>query len=277
MPTDQTYSSAARLLRPTSKLGPLFGVTRKDIDTAAREMDLGIRDEMNARRATRLRVVATGILGGLVALLALAGVVVTSTPVHAEEPAGDPTPFVLLVWSYPNADDPWDGDQILVNHVDLTEGSLAALDEWIAAQCGNFQVDLENDSPTTRALMDVGKLFNPGDPVEDHAYGAVTGDPWKYAVGTACAPEPSPEPSVDPTPQPSIDPSPQASIEPSPIAQAPPPVAAVPALKALPAAPIDVLAETGLEPWQVIGSIGLGLALIASGYGLVVAAGGRRS
>lgn len=110
------------------------------------------------------------------------------------EVAVDETPYVLFAWSVPNPADVWEGDQTLVNSIDLATADLGALDSWISEQCGYFQVDLENDSAITRELQKYGLLHDAGNPTEDHAYNApgLSGNPWKYVTGENCEEEPPP-------------------------------------------------------------------------------------
>jgi hypothetical protein len=100
----------------------------------------------------------------------------------------DPTPYKLLAWSLPcGVSDPWcPPGQTLVYVLDLSSPSLNALDDKLVGTCNDWQVDLEWDSATTAALIAIGVLTAPNHPKEDHAYGAVPGNPWKYVDNPPC-------------------------------------------------------------------------------------------
>jgi hypothetical protein len=105
----------------------------------------------------------------------------------------DATPYVLLAWQLPcGVASPWcPPGQNLVHHIDLTVPTLDALDDLLIGTCGDWQVDLEWDSPITDALIAAGILTAPNSPQEDHAYGAVPGNPWKYIDNPDCAAAPA--------------------------------------------------------------------------------------
>ena len=105
----------------------------------------------------------------------------------------DGTPYVLLAWQLPcGVADPWcPPGQTLVHHIDLAAPSLDALDNLILNTCVDWQVDLEKDSAITTALIAIGVLTAPGVPPEDHAFGAVPGNPWKFVDNPDCSVTPA--------------------------------------------------------------------------------------
>ncbi len=65
---------------------------------------------------------------------------------------------MLLAWQLPcGVADPWcPPGQTLVHQLDLAAPSLDALDNLILNTCFDWQVDLENDSAITTALVAIG-------------------------------------------------------------------------------------------------------------------------
>jgi hypothetical protein len=123
-------------------------------------------------------------------IAAIAGLAL-ATGIAAPAAATDTPPaYHLLIWEVPGGPgDIWEPDQVLADHLITDTASLDLLDGSPLLKCGSYyQADLEWNSATTDALVAGGVLRNPGDPAEDHAYGAL-GDgvnPWKYLTTPDC-------------------------------------------------------------------------------------------
>lgn len=117
----------------------------------------------------------------------------------------DPTPYKLIAWSLPcGVQDPFCAPgQTLVQVIDLAQPTLDALDEELVGSCGDFQLDLYNDSPTTADLIAAGVLTAANHPTEDFAYGVLPdGDsPYKLVDNEDCAVGGSVVPIAIATPQ----------------------------------------------------------------------------